>query len=143
MADIYEVGYAKPPKSTQFKKGQSGNAKGRPKGSQNFATMFHKIGDEKIKVQDNGRTRKVTKKQAIAHQITNNALKGQQRALNDYVKVSRAFPEPEQERQAVAELPERHGLVIANIVRRIRESESAATETETIQTVTTKKGAKK
>ena len=31
----YEVGYAKPPKGTQFKKGQSGNPDGRPKGSKN------------------------------------------------------------------------------------------------------------
>jgi hypothetical protein len=27
----YEVGYGKPPQSTQFKKGKSGNPKGRPK----------------------------------------------------------------------------------------------------------------
>lgn len=29
--DDYEVGYKKPPKATQFKKGESGNPKGRPK----------------------------------------------------------------------------------------------------------------
>jgi len=29
----YEVGYGKPPKSSRWKKGQSGNPKGRPKGS--------------------------------------------------------------------------------------------------------------
>ena len=27
----YEVGYGKPPKATRFKKGQSGNPKGRPR----------------------------------------------------------------------------------------------------------------
>lgn len=32
---FYDVGYGKPPKSAQFKKGQSGNPKGRPKGSKN------------------------------------------------------------------------------------------------------------
>ena len=29
--DNYDVGYKKPPKNTQFKPGQSGNPKGRPK----------------------------------------------------------------------------------------------------------------
>ncbi len=36
MADEYEVGYKRPPKHTQFKLGQSGNMKGRPKGTRNF-----------------------------------------------------------------------------------------------------------
>lgn len=35
MDKEYEIGYGKPPKEYQFKKGQSGNKKGRPKNSKN------------------------------------------------------------------------------------------------------------
>ena len=38
MPDDYEVGYKKPPPRTRFRKGRSGNPKGRPKGSRDKLT---------------------------------------------------------------------------------------------------------
>ena len=38
--DDYEVGYGKPPRHTWFKKGQSGNPRGRPCGSKNLKTLL-------------------------------------------------------------------------------------------------------
>jgi hypothetical protein len=35
LVPTYEIGYKKPPKNGQFKKGHSGNARGRPKGAKN------------------------------------------------------------------------------------------------------------
>ena len=43
----YEIGYRKPPKHTQFKKGQSGNPKGRPKRSESFGQLVREALDEK------------------------------------------------------------------------------------------------
>lgn len=39
----FGVGYGKPPKRTQFQKGQSGNAKGRPKGATDAKKSLRKM----------------------------------------------------------------------------------------------------
>ena len=43
----YEIGYKKPPKHTQFKKGQSGNPSGRPKGAKN--ALVYSLPEERLK----------------------------------------------------------------------------------------------
>lgn len=43
-----DVGFGKPPKHTQFKKGQSGNPRGRPKGSRNLNRFFADLLDEPV-----------------------------------------------------------------------------------------------
>ncbi len=46
----YEVGFGKPPKATQFRKGESGNPRGRPKGRRNLATELHAALNETVTV---------------------------------------------------------------------------------------------
>jgi len=75
------VGYRSPPEATRFKKGASGNPRGRPKGSLNVATVLMRTLREKVTVHENGRRRTVTKLEAALEQLVNQAAAGDLRAL--------------------------------------------------------------
>jgi hypothetical protein len=64
MTDEYMVGYGKPPKSGQFKRGESGNRRGRPRGSLKLATDLAAELNEQITVREDGRARRVSKQRA-------------------------------------------------------------------------------
>ena len=80
MAQDYEVGYRKPPKTTRFEAGKSGNPKGRPKGSTNLATDLSAELSEQITVREGGQARRVTKQRALIKALTAQALQGDVRA---------------------------------------------------------------
>jgi hypothetical protein len=61
----YEVGYGKPPRHTRFKKGQSGNPRGRPKESKNLATLLKEALNEHVIVAENGGRRKITMRESV------------------------------------------------------------------------------
>lgn len=69
-----KVGYGRPPRHSQFKPGQSGNPKGRPKGSRNFATLAAKVLDSKIMSRENGQPREMTRCEAILLTQANKAI---------------------------------------------------------------------
>lgn len=75
--DDYEVGYMKPPKHTQFKKGQSGNPKGRPKGTKNFKTDLMEEFSEQITITEGGKQMPVSKQRAMIKRTMQKALSGE------------------------------------------------------------------
>jgi hypothetical protein len=79
MSEESDVGYGKPPKRSQFKKGESGNPRGRPKGSKNLMTLIKRELDSQITVEQNGKKRKIRRKEALVKSLVNDALKGKDR----------------------------------------------------------------
>lgn len=89
MADReYDVGYRRPPKATQFKKGESGNPKGRPKGSRGLEKVVMEELKAKITVNENGQSKRVRKVEAIAKQMVNKAITGDPKAISLVIGVS-------------------------------------------------------
>ncbi len=85
--DSYEVGYGKPPRNTQFRKGVSGNPKGRPKKTPDFDAELIREFKSLITINDNGRRARISKFQGIVKQLTNKALTGNISALRMFLAV--------------------------------------------------------
>ncbi|MBH5401181.1 hypothetical protein HZZ13_25850 [Bradyrhizobium sp. CNPSo 4010] len=90
-ADSGGVGYGKPPKHSQFKPGQSGNPKGRPKGTRNFKSDVRATLQSPVKITKNGRVRNVTTQRAILETMRVQGLKGNQRANEQLVRLGEKY----------------------------------------------------
>jgi hypothetical protein len=74
------VGYRKPPRNTRFKPGKSSNPKGRLKGAKSFATVIAQELDDRVSVTENGRRKKISKRQVIIKRVVNKAAEGDLKA---------------------------------------------------------------
>ncbi len=116
----YEVGFGKPPAATRFKKGQSGNPKGRPKGKANAVTEILRALEEKVVINENGRRRVVTKLVAAMTQLANKAAGGDLRALNLATVLMRLAEERvQQEDSTTSRLQDADKRVLQNLMQRL------------------------
>ena len=91
--DPYEVGFGKPPKHTRFKKGRSGNPKGRPRKKPDLYNELTKVLREKVTRTVDGQTEKITVQQALLLGLRDQALLGEIWAGKLLQKVVAALPE--------------------------------------------------
>ena len=91
--DPYEVGYARPPQRTQFKKGLSGNPYGRPPKKPDFYTELTQVLHDTVIITFEGEPQQVTVQQALLLRLRDEALRGEVWAGKLLQKVVDATPD--------------------------------------------------
>ena len=112
------VGYRRPPLSTRFRAGQSGNPRGRPKGARNLSTIVAAALGERVAVTENGRRRRITKLEAAIKQLVNRAASGEARATQLLLALV-AANEARPGQSDAGRLGEADAIVMAELTRRL------------------------
>jgi len=82
-AEKHEVGYCRPPKRTQWRKGQCGNPKRmRKKNPKPVVDMIDEFFAGEIDIVEQGVSRRVSALEAIVLQLWRHAVAGSKRAMN-------------------------------------------------------------
>jgi hypothetical protein len=97
MSGEYEIGFGRPPKRTQWKKGESGNGHRKARRAATTAEIIDKMLLAPIEITENGVPRQVTTLEAILLQLWQKELDGNRRALAirlKYEELDQTIAEP-------------------------------------------------
>jgi hypothetical protein len=121
MSDEYEVGFGKPPEQTRFRKGVSGNPRGRPKGALNKKTILGRTLQEKVVITENGKRKRITKREALYKQIVNKGVSGDLKAAVEVIKLDSSPESQELDERTDTPLSESDQEVANQILERMRQ----------------------
>ena len=117
-----------PPKEHQFKRGQSGNPKGRPPGSSNRNAVIRKVLGQVVSARLGGETKKISVTEASLRRLAQSALEGDRKAIGDVLRLWK-----ESEDAAQAEMDARYPFsdadrqVIEQVYARMKKCEEPST----------------
>jgi hypothetical protein len=84
----YEVGYGKPPKANQFRKGRTGNPRGKRRGEENTISAFKRIVSRRVKINDGEKVRTMTLAEAVILKNYNAAVQKNPFAMSNIFRLA-------------------------------------------------------
>src|SRR5215216_1898977 len=121
----YPVGYGKPPVHTQFKKGVSGNPRGKKKGQKGLKAVVEDVFQQKVSIRTVRGIRRVTKLDALVQKLMNDALTGDPRAVVQVVRLAKEAGLTQEAgviEAAAQELSEEDNLILTRYMKAPRPS---------------------
>ncbi len=128
MSNEHAIGYKKPPRKAQFRKGKSGNPKGRPKGSRNLKTDLEAELAETIQVSEGGTRKAISKQRAMLKGLTARALQGDTRAANTVLGLVQKLLDDEEPDTGPEELAAEDRAILNAYEQRVRQRIAAETK---------------
>src|SRR5665213_1054685 len=113
----YIVGYRRPPKATQFKPGESGNRKGRMKGSRPVGSVLQDIIQQKVPVTENGKTRRIAALEVIIRRLANDAMRSDPRAIKLLLSLVDRSSESSETKVKLGEILAEDATILAEYLR--------------------------
>lgn len=114
----YAVGYKKPPKKTQFKKGNNANPNGRGAGTKNLKTDLREELNELMPITENGKSKLLSKQRVLIKSLMAKAVQGDARAANSIITLAVKLLESELVEET-ANLSAADQEIFAEYVRRL------------------------
>lgn len=108
------VGYGRPPIHSQFKKGHSGNPRGRPKRTRDVESIVNEVLGQKIWVTLDGRRKRVTVHLALLLRLREQGLKGDLRSTRLLLELGRSSAAGGQDKAAACNLSQEDLAILAD-----------------------------
>jgi hypothetical protein len=89
----YEVGYGKPPKANQFRRGRTGNPRGKKLGEENMISAFKRHVQKRVKIDDGNRIYTTTLAEAVILKNYSAALQKNPVAMSNMFRLAEASGE--------------------------------------------------
>lgn len=118
MSESEKVGYKRPPKAHRFKPGESGNPRGRPKGTRNLGTDLTDILGRRVSIREDGKERRISRQEALLLSLYNKALHGDVRAATAIINMLSKLAPSSAEPPETVSLSESDERILADFLRR-------------------------